>query len=207
MVGRGDANDRTSILTSRAGLMDADILPSRENSQECARSVNVDFGWSQTTSAFAFAQQNAPRIDPNTKRPLTHDLMISLLKAGKLHLDSVMIHSIEESTFQAVLKLHLVPQAEIKDDKTVNSLIEINARPSDAIALAVRSKCCIWMMESVVAQASIPVDPNADEEDQSQFKRFLDQLSPSALIKHLKDRESKSKDNFNFPDSESKSNQ
>ena len=145
--------------------------------------------------------------NPNTKRPLTHDLMISLLKAGKLHLDSVMIHSIEESTFQAVLKLHLVPQEEIEDEKTANSLFEINARPSDAIALAVRSKCCIWMLESVVAQASIPVDPNADEEDQNEFKRFLDQVSPSALIKHLKDRESKSKDNFNSPDSESKSNQ
>ena len=38
-------------------------------------------------------------------RPLTHDLMQSLLKAGKLELDQVIIHSIKEKTFEAVLKL------------------------------------------------------------------------------------------------------
>ena len=44
------------------------------------------------------------------------------------------------------------------------------------------------MLEEVVAQASIPVDAEADAEDQSAFNRFVDDLSPAALVRHLRDR-------------------
>ena len=46
------------------------------------------------------------------------------------------------------------------------------------------------MLEEVVAEASIAVDAEADAEDQDEFRRFLDQVSPAALVRHLESRDS-----------------
>jgi bifunctional DNase/RNase len=109
-------------------------------------------------------------------RPLSHDLMVALLEAGDLQLERVIIHAIEESTFRAVLKLS---RGEGKPG------LELDARPSDAIALAVRTGSSIWMLEEVVADASMPVDAEADAEDAADFRRFLDSVSPAELVRHL----------------------
>ncbi len=117
--------------------------------------------------------------------PLSHDLMVSLLIAGGLHLDRVIIHSIEESSFKALLKIQLQKATNPKPNKITNNLIEIEARPSDAISLAIRTKCTIWMLEKVFSEASIPVNEEADAEEQHQFRKFLKDLSPADLIRHL----------------------
>ncbi|MEB3200429.1 MAG: bifunctional nuclease family protein [Synechococcaceae cyanobacterium] len=108
-------------------------------------------------------------------RPLSHDLMVALMEAGQLRLERVIIHAIEDSTFRAVLKLQTAD----------GESLEIDARPSDAIALALRCDTTIWMLEEVVSNASIPVDAEADAEDQEDFRRFLDRTSPAELIRHL----------------------
>ena len=113
--------------------------------------------------------------DQVSPRPLSHDLMASLIEVAGLTLDRVVIHTIEDSTFRAVLKLL---------DGT-GQPIELDARPSDAIALALRTDSGIWMLEEVVADASIPVDAEADAEDQADFRRFLDSTSPADLVRHL----------------------
>ena len=113
-------------------------------------------------------------------RPLSHDLMVSLLQAGELQLERVIIHAIEDNTFRAVLKLSRIGGEE--DDAAP---VEVDARPSDAIALAVRTGSGIWMLEEVVADASIPVDAEADAEDSDEFRRFLDSVSPAELVRHL----------------------
>lgn len=113
--------------------------------------------------------------DEQPPRPLSHDLMVALLEAGGLSLVRVVIHAIEDNTFRAVLKIA----------PTVGETLELDARPSDAIALAVRTGSPIWMLEEVVADASIPVDAEADAEDQDQFRRFLDSVSPAELVRHL----------------------
>ena len=71
-------------------------------------------------------------------------------------------------------------------DQTAASSIEIDARPSDAIALALRTGSSIWMLEEVVSDASIPVDAEADAQEQDNFRRFLDSTSPADLVRHLK---------------------
>ena len=109
-------------------------------------------------------------------RPLSHDLMVSLLEAGHLALERVIVHAIEESTFRAVLKLSGPEEGQQQ---------ELDARPSDAIALALRTGSGIWMLEEVVADASIPVDAEADAEDREDFRRFLDSTSPADLVRHL----------------------
>ena len=120
-------------------------------------------------------------------RPLSHDLMAALLVAGGLELDRVIVHAIEDNTFHAVLKLR--PDLEPTEAEEGLELIEVDARPSDAIALAVRTGSSIWMLEEVVAEASIPVDAEADAKDQSDFSRFVDDLSPAALVRHLRKRD------------------
>ena len=108
-------------------------------------------------------------------RPLSHDLMAQLLEAGGLTLERVIIHAIEDSTFRAVLKL----------SHGEGEALELDARPSDAIALALRTGSGIWMLEEVVADASIPVDAEADAEDDADFRRFLDQVSPAELVRQI----------------------
>ena len=131
--------------------------------------------------------------DTPQPRPLSHDLMAALLEAGGLRLERVIIHAIEDSTFRAVLRLQPLGDEPDGDDATGGDLesvnqLEIDARPSDAIALAIRTGSSIWMLEEVVAEASIAVDAEADAEDRDEFRRFLDQLSPAALVRHLESR-------------------
>ncbi|MGH2413761.1 MAG: bifunctional nuclease domain-containing protein, partial [Microcystaceae cyanobacterium] len=59
---------------------------------------------------------------------------------------------------------------------------EIDCRPSDAIAIALRTNSAIWVMEEVVADASIPVDREADEEERQAFRDFIANLRPEDLI-------------------------
>ncbi len=108
-------------------------------------------------------------------RPLSHDLMANLMAVGGLTLERVIVHTIEDSTFRAVLKL--------TDSEGTAS--ELDARPSDAIALALRTGSGIWMLEEVVADASIPVDAEADAEDAADFRRFLDGVSPAELVRQI----------------------
>ncbi len=120
--------------------------------------------------------------DEPPPRPLSHDLMVSLLRAGGLQLERVIIHAIEDNTFRAVLRLSRQGEAEGEGQEAP---LEVDARPSDSIALAVRTGSGIWMLEEVVADASIPVDAEADAEDSSEFRRFLDSVSPAELVRHL----------------------
>ncbi len=104
-------------------------------------------------------------------RPLTHDLIVNMLGVWDMSLERVVIHSIQEGTFYAILS---VRHGEVKK--------EIDARPSDAIAIALRTNAPIWVMEEVVADASIPVDRDADEAEQRAFREFLANLRPEDLI-------------------------
>ncbi|KJH71137.1 bifunctional nuclease family protein [Aliterella atlantica] len=104
-------------------------------------------------------------------RPLTHDLMANTLEVWGMVLERIVIHSIQDGTFYAVMTIR---QGEIKKD--------IDARPSDAIALALRTNSAIWVMEEVIADASIPVDRDADEAEQRAFREFVANLRPEDLI-------------------------
>ncbi|MDP5018904.1 bifunctional nuclease family protein [Anabaena sp. UHCC 0187] len=107
-------------------------------------------------------------------RPLTHDLMVNMLEAWNMTLDKVIIHTLQKDTFYAAL---ILQQGDVKK--------EIDARPSDAIAIALRTNTPIWVMEEVVADASIPVDRDADEAEQEAFREFISNLRPEDLIKRF----------------------
>jgi len=112
-------------------------------------------------------------------RPLTHDLMVNILEAWNMTLERVIIHSLQKDTFYAAL---IVKHGDVKK--------EIDARPSDAIAVALRTNTPIWVMEEVIADASIPVDRDADEAEQQAFREFISNLRPEDLIKRFGGSES-----------------
>ncbi|BAZ01529.1 hypothetical protein NIES37_55320 [Tolypothrix tenuis PCC 7101] len=112
-------------------------------------------------------------------RPLTHDLMVNILETWNLTLDKVIIHSLQKDTFYAALV--------VKQGETTK---EIDARPSDAIAIALRTNAPIWVMEEVIADASIPVDRDADEAEQQAFREFISNIRPEDLIKRFGNSES-----------------
>jgi bifunctional DNase/RNase len=105
-------------------------------------------------------------------RPLTHDLIVNLIEEWEMTLERVVIHSLKDNTFYAVLTLR---QGEVKK--------EIDARPSDAIAIALRTNSPIWVMEEVIADASIPVDRDADEAERQAFRDFVSDLRPEDFIR------------------------
>jgi hypothetical protein len=107
-------------------------------------------------------------------RPLTHDLIMNILEMWDMTLERIIIHSLQKDTFYAAM---IVRQGEVKK--------EIDARPSDAIAVALRTNAPIWVMEEVIADASIPVDRDADEADQQAFREFLSNIRPEDLIKRI----------------------
>lgn len=106
------------------------------------------------------------------RRPLTHDLMKSLLEAVQADLDRVDITRIEEGTFYAEMTL-----------QTRDGRLVLDARPSDAIALAVRVDAPIWVSDDLLETAGVPdatempASPGVESE-LDEFKRFLDEVDP-----------------------------
>lgn len=90
-------------------------------------------------SSIALAIENIPR-----RRPLTHDLIVSLLDMFEASLKSVLIDDVHDDTFFAQLTLTVAGE-----DR------EIDARPSDAIALAIRAGVPIYALDKVLVLAGL----------------------------------------------------
>jgi uncharacterized protein len=109
-------------------------------------------------TAIAFAQQGV--VPP---RPLTHDLMKDLIGATGNDLAEVRITEVRDGVFYAVLVL--------------SSGAEVSARPSDSIALALRTGSKIVCAEDVLDEAGLEV-PEEEEDEVEKFREFLDNVSP-----------------------------
>jgi uncharacterized protein len=109
-------------------------------------------------TAIAFAQQGVVPA-----RPLTHDLLKDVLEATGAALTAVTITDLRDGVYYADLQFA--------------SGITVSARPSDAIALAIRNGTTIYAEESVLAEAGVAI-PDEQENEVEEFKRFLDEVSP-----------------------------
>ncbi len=108
------------------------------------------------------------------ERPLTHDLLLNLVTNLGYKVKQIEINELEASTYYATIIL-LIDDPEHKLDTTRS----IDARPSDAIALALRAKAPIFVSAQVVADGTIPADYEKDEEEAEAFKNFIDNLKAS----------------------------
>lgn len=109
-------------------------------------------------TAIAFAQQGA-----ESARPLTHELMRSIIEGLGDELVEVRINSVEDSVFFATLAF--------------SSGTIVDARPSDSIALALRCGARIVCAEDVLDEVGIPATPDEDAQIE-QFREFLDEVEP-----------------------------
>ena len=119
-------------------------------------------------TAIAFAQQG---VEP--PRPLTHDLMNNLVELLDATLTAVHMTEIKDGIFYATMLLR---------DSTGGQLT-ISARPSDAIALAVRSNSNILATQDLLDEIGIEI-PQGEGENQEveKFREFLDQINPEDFV-------------------------
>ncbi|MEZ5116757.1 MAG: bifunctional nuclease family protein [Candidatus Nanopelagicales bacterium] len=111
-------------------------------------------------TAIAFAQQG---VVP--QRPLTHDLLRDVLVALDRPLKEIRITELRDGVFYALL--------------VFADGVEVSARPSDAIALALRAGTPIYGEGAVLDEAGIAIPEDDEDEDEvEKFREFLDQISP-----------------------------
>lgn len=111
-------------------------------------------------TAIAYAQQGV--VPP---RPLTHDLMRDVIASLGAELTSIQITALRDGVFFAEL--------------VFASGVQVSARPSDAIALAVRCNVRIAAAEEVLDAAGIELPEDEPSQDEvERFREFLDQVSP-----------------------------
>jgi len=125
--------------------------------------------------------------DVSVPRPLTHDLLGSVISALGASVNSIIVNDLRNDTFFAKIILSV-------DGKQ----IEVDSRPSDAIALAVRVKVPIYAEETVLDKAGIIIDPQTGKpapardippeelERMSAFRDFIEGLDLSDFEKREK---------------------
>jgi bifunctional DNase/RNase len=105
----------------------------------------------------------------STPRPMTHDLMVDVLGELEVRCVQVAVTELRDNTFFASITL------------AVNGReIEVDSRPSDALALAVRAGAPIYAAEEVIAESAIEFEHDVEDTEQvvDRFKEFLDEVSP-----------------------------
>lgn len=103
-------------------------------------------------------------IEPS--RPLTHDLMREIIEATGFAVERIEITRVEEGTFFASIVLR-------SEERT----IVVDARPSDSLALAVRTGAPVFIAEDVLSTSGIVPEEEAEEE-LAAFRDFLDKIEP-----------------------------
>jgi len=117
--------------------------------------------WIGAVEATAIAYEQQGMKSP---RPLTHDLMRDILTALRQPLKAVEIMEMKENIYYADLVIG-------------ESGVRVSARPSDSIALALRSGATIWCTDEVLTEAGIII-PDEQEDEVEKFREFLEGVTP-----------------------------
>lgn len=112
-------------------------------------------------------------------RPMTHDLIINIIEKTGYKIDKIEINDVEKETYYATIFL------KGDDDK----LIEIDSRPSDAIAIAIRVDAPIFVTANVISNGSVSTDSAKDEAEAQEFKEFIQSIKPSDFEKLMKNND------------------
>ena len=138
------------------------------NELEGKRQLPIVIGWCEARSiALALEDSDPP------ERPLTHDLFLSISNNFDINISKVVIHTLNEGIFHASFFCNSKGKKEV----------EIDARTSDAIALAVRFKCPIFTYENVLSKAGIILDKTL--EDNLIFGKEKEKTSEENALKNL----------------------
>ncbi len=111
-------------------------------------------------------------------RPMTHDLFISIAQQSEFNITKVEINDVDDQTYFSTIYMY---------NEKLNKTIEIDSRPSDAIAVALRADVPIYVTDNVLAQGLISTDTEKDEQEAREFKDFIKDIKPSDFEKLLKE--------------------
>jgi len=107
-----------------------------------------------------------------TPRPMTHDLLRNVITDLKADIQKIVVSDLKENTFYALIYL------------SVNGApLAIDARPSDAIALALRARAPIFVEDSVIDHART-VDLTPEKGDTERLQKWLENLDPDDMGKY-----------------------
>ena len=108
----------------------------------------------------------------STPRPMTHDLLKNVIGDLKGTVRKIVVSDLKDNTFFALIYLEVNGET-----------VAIDARPSDAIALALRARAPIFVEESVIDNAK-PFDPSGEKPDTDRLQKWLENLDPDELGKY-----------------------
>ena len=120
----------------------------------------------------------------STPRPMTHDLVTDMLEQLDAQVTRITVTELKENTFYASITV-----------AQNGSEIEIDSRPSDAIALAVRAEAPIYANEHVIEESAIEFEGEEvnEEEIVDEFRKFLDDVSPDEFAVEEDDGETEAR--------------
>ena len=118
----------------------------------------------------------------STPRPMTHDLVTAMLEQLDAQVTRITVTELKENTFYASITV-----------AQNGSEIDIDSRPSDAIALAVRAEAPIYANERVIEESAIEFEGEEvnEEEIVDEFRKFLDDVSPDQFAVEEDDGETR----------------
>ena len=111
-----------------------------------------------------------------TPRPMTHDLLKSAISQLDGRVTRIVIHDLRDSTFFAQIRVTITRDGNART-------LELDARPSDAIALALRTEAPIFVAQKVLEEAQT-ISPEAAEDDEERKRKLFEQLGPDDLGKY-----------------------
>lgn len=112
-----------------------------------------------------------------TPRPMTHDLLRTMIDELDARVTRIVISELRDSTFYAQIRLMI-------NRAGSESTLEVDARPSDAIALALRTEAPIFVAQDVLDQAQTLTPEAEPEEHAEKTKEWFENLSPEDLGKY-----------------------
>lgn len=112
-----------------------------------------------------------------TPRPMTHDLLRTMIDELDARVTRIVINELRDSTFYAQIRLLINREGS-------ESTLEVDARPSDAIALALRTEAPIFVAQEVLEQAQTIAPETAGEEHSEKTKEWFENLAPEDLGKY-----------------------
>ena len=107
----------------------------------------------------------------STPRPMTHDLLKNVINDLKASVKKIVVSDLKDNTFYALIYIDVNGE-----------MVAVDARPSDAIALALRTRAPIFVEEAVIDNAK-PFDPG-DKPDTDRLQKWLENLDPDELGKY-----------------------
>ncbi len=138
--------------------------------EEKGRTVPIWIGIFEATSILSKLEGVKP------PRPMTHDLLKNVLESLGGILEKVVIHDLRNNTYIAKLVV-----------KVNEEVLEIDSRPSDAIALALRTNSPVYMEEDIIERSKITVERVEEaetDEEKEKWRKILEEMNPEDFGKY-----------------------